>query len=174
MSSWRDARSIRALIFTFSFTSKKFWRLTHVMIQGNVTFWIRVFERFEVVIAYFALVNLGWFSKHFISFQKLPTVIFRSHCSTVVYKWNWTMYVYVCVSVMGQYLFVFTWGEADNKPARKYLWNPLFSKYISKMWEEDDLNFLEKMLSTSQLCPSSLQRWSLFLLVGFTDPYNHT
>ena len=23
-------------------------------------------------------------------------------------------------------------------------------------------------------CPSSLQRWSLFLLIGFTDPYNHT
>ena len=24
------------------------------------------------------------------------------------------------------------------------------------------------------VCPSSLRRWSLFLLVGFTDPYNHT
>ena len=24
------------------------------------------------------------------------------------------------------------------------------------------------------VCPSSLQRWSLFLLVGFRDPYNHT
>ena len=24
------------------------------------------------------------------------------------------------------------------------------------------------------LCPSSLRRWSLFLLVGSTDPYNHT
>ena len=24
------------------------------------------------------------------------------------------------------------------------------------------------------LCPSSLRTWSLFLLVGFTDPYNHT
>ena len=24
------------------------------------------------------------------------------------------------------------------------------------------------------VCPSSLQRWPLFLLVGFTDPYNHT
>ena len=94
--SWRDVRSIRALIFTFSFTPRKFWRPSHVIIQGNVTFWIKVFERFEVVIAYFALVNLGWFSKHFISFQKLPTVIFRSHCSTVVYKWNWTMYV--CMS----------------------------------------------------------------------------
>ena len=27
---------------------------------------------------------------------------------------------------------------------------------------------------TIWLCPSSLRRWSLFLLVGFTDPYNHT
>ena len=24
------------------------------------------------------------------------------------------------------------------------------------------------------MCPSSLRRWPLFLLVGFTDPYNHT
>ena len=24
------------------------------------------------------------------------------------------------------------------------------------------------------VCPSSLRRWPLFLLVGFTDPYNHT
>ena len=23
-------------------------------------------------------------------------------------------------------------------------------------------------------CPSSLRRWPLFLLIGFTDPYNHT
>ena len=95
--SWRDVRSICALIFTFSFTPRKFWRPSHIIIQGNVTFWIKVFEWFEVVIAYFALVNLGWFSKHFISFQKLPTVIFRSHCSTVVYKWNWTMYMCMCV-----------------------------------------------------------------------------
>ena len=27
---------------------------------------------------------------------------------------------------------------------------------------------------TMCVCPSSLRRWSLFLLVGFRDPYNHT
>ena len=33
-----------------------------------------------------------------------------------------------------------------------------FSKYISKMWEEDGLNFLDKMLSTSQLIKICLQK----------------
>ena len=31
-----------------------------------------------------------------------------------------------------------------------------------------------RIMRTMSVRPSSLRRWSLFLLVGFTDPYNHT
>ena len=37
-------------------------------------------------------------------------------------------------------------------------------------WSES----INKWNWTVCVCPSSLRRWSLFLLVGFTDPYDHT
>ena len=111
-----------------------------------------MFERFEVVIAYFALVNLGRFSKHFISFQKLPIVIFRSHCSTVVYKWNWNMYVCMCVYPSWVSIYLCSPEVRQITSLRASTCETHFFKiYISKMWEEDGLNFLDNMLSTSRL-----------------------
>ena len=46
------------------------------------------------------------------------------------------------------------------------LWQKLIDYCISLQVELDCV--------CDYVCPSSLRRWSLFLFVGFTDPYNHT
>ena len=59
------------------------------------------------------------------------------------------------IIVVGRWTFCDTWRVQNGIP------------------QFGNFSFFES-ISGFGVCPSSLRRWSLFLLVGFTDPYNHT
>ena len=59
------------------------------------------------------------------------------------------------IIVVGRWTFCDTWTVQNGIP------------------QFGNFSFFES-ISGFGVCPSSLRRWSLFLLVGFTDPYNHT
>ena len=59
------------------------------------------------------------------------------------------------IIVVGRWTFCDTWRVQNGIP------------------QFGNFSFFES-ISGFGVCPSSLRRWSLYLLVGLTDPYNHT
>ena len=62
--------------------------------------------------------------------------------------------------------------KRENHCLGGYIW--IWIQSVSSTFFHSRMGRVYAWNWTVCVCPSSLRRWSLFLLVGFTDPYNHT